>query len=147
MSGRNAQKVDRETFFSAADTAGRNSAASRRIYPSNTPRRLASSILVTVRLAERDFLPKAAQTKTLPDPQRDASNMPTTSGERGRRKELSTKERHLNWKKGRRKNFMMRKLRKMASTSIIVAANDQKNMFVKKNHQGDRNKVQAVLIE
>lgn len=29
---------------------------------------------------ERDFLPKAAQTKTLPDPQRDALNMPTTTG-------------------------------------------------------------------
>lgn len=41
--------------------------------------RLTLSILVTVRRTERDFLPKAAQTKTLPDPQRDALNMPTNN--------------------------------------------------------------------
>lgn len=41
-----AKKVDRH--FSAADTTGRNSAISCRIYPSNTPLRLTLSILVTV---------------------------------------------------------------------------------------------------
>lgn len=74
------RKKSWQRHFSAADTTGRNSAISCRIYPSNTPLRLTLSILVTVWHTERDFLPKAAQTKTLPDPQRDALNMPTTTG-------------------------------------------------------------------